>query len=168
MPRKSKGPYLELKTFGDTKRWVIRYDGGQRTKSTGCDEHDRDGAARQLATFILAQHKPEEAIRNGGPNQAKIADILALEMKRLAATDMPKGRKKELITVCANMGNWFGSRCVGDLNGDLQQRYATERRYQAAAWRDLKILAAAINRFLKHQVGGVQMKFSPVLPEAPE
>jgi hypothetical protein len=34
---------------------------------------------------ILAQHKPEEAIRKGDPNQAKIADILSLEMRRLAA-----------------------------------------------------------------------------------
>jgi hypothetical protein len=50
----------------------------------------------------------------------------------------------------------------------LQERHAVERVYQAAAWRDLKILAAAINRFLKNKVGGVQTRFIPVLPDAPE
>jgi hypothetical protein len=169
MPRKSKGPYLDLKQYADGRKlWVIRHDGGQRTKSTGFNEHDRDKANRELAAFILEQHKPEEAIRKGDANQAKIADILSLEMQRLAKTDMPDWRKKELITVCRNMGNWFGNRVVGDLDGELQERFAVERVYQAAAWRDLKILAAAVNRFLKRRVGGVQMRFSPVLPDAPE
>jgi len=169
MPRVSKGPYLDLKQYPDGRKlWVIRYDGGQRTKSTGCNEHDREGANRELAAFILAQHKPEEAIRKGDPNQAKIADILSLEMQRIAKADMPDGRKRQLITLCANMGNWFGDRVVGDLNGELQERYAVERVYQAAAWCDLKILAAAINRFFKKKVGGVQTRFSPVLPDAPQ
>jgi hypothetical protein len=169
MPRASKGPYLDLKQYPDGRKlWVIRYDGGQRTKSTRCNEHDREGANRKLAAFILAQHKPEEAIRKGDPNQAKIADILSLEMQHIAKADIPDARKKELITICQNMGNWFGDRVVGDLNGELQERYAVERVYQAAAWCDLKILAAAINRYLKRTVGGVQTRFSPVLPDAPE
>jgi integrase len=169
MPRKSKGPYLELKQYADGRKlWVIRYDGGQRTKSTGCNEPDRDGANRELAAFILKQHKPEEAIRQGDANQARIADVLSLEMKHIAKADMPDRRKKELINICRNMGNWFGTHIVGDLNGELQERYAVERIYQASAWRELKILAAAVNRFLKRKVGGIQMKFSPVLPDAPE
>ena len=169
MPRQSRGPYLDLKKYKDGRTlWVIRYDGGQRTKSTGCDEFDRDNANRQLAAFILAQHKPEEAIRKGDPNQARIADILSLEMQHFAKADMPASRKKQLITICQNMGNWFGDRVVGDLNGELQERYAIERVYQPSAWRELKILAAAINRYLKKNVGGIQTRFSPVLPNAPE
>jgi hypothetical protein len=102
---------------------------------------------------------------------------------RIAASSMPAHRKRELITVCQNMGNWFGDRTVGDLDGDLQQEYAAERHASvmkkvgdkrvvvatdnpapSAAYRDLKILAAAINRHIKHKVGGVQAKFRPVLP----
>src|ERR1700730_16016195 len=169
MPRVSKGPYLDLKQYPDGRKlWVIRYDGGQRPKRAGCNEHDLQAAHGELAPFILAQHKPEEAILKGDPNQAKIADILSLEMQRIAKADMPDGRKRQLITLCANMGNWFGDRVVGDLNGELQERYAVERVYQAAAWCDLKILAAAINRFFKKKVGGVQTRFSPGLPDAPE
>jgi hypothetical protein len=69
-------------------------------------------------------------------------------MQHIAKADMPNSRKKQLINICQNMGNWFGDRVVGDLNGELQERYAVERVYQAAAWCDLKILAAAINRLM--------------------
>jgi integrase len=167
MPRASKGPRLELKQYKDrSPRWVIR--DGQHTAGTGCDERDRDGAERKLAEYILKKHDPAKALDRNNPNETKIADVLSLEMQRIAKADMPDWRKKELITVCQNMGNWFGDRVVGDLNGELQERYAVERVYQAAAWRDLKILAAAINRFLKKKVGGVQTRFSPVLPDAPQ
>jgi hypothetical protein len=75
--------------------------------------------------------------------------------KRIAAATMPAFGKKEQITVCQKMGNWFDERVIGDLNGDLQRRYANEREFPAAAYRDLKILAAAINRYFKEEVGGV-------------
>lgn len=186
MPRASKGPRLELKHYRDrSPRWVIR--DGQQTLGTGCDECDRRGAERKLAQYIFAKHDPAKGLDKNNPNQAKIADILSLEMQRLAKADMPDWRKRELITVCQNMGNWFGDRVVGDLNGNLQERYATERtRYvfakvhgdrvsiktdipaPAAAWRDLKFLAAAVNRYLKTEIGGVESRFSPVLPDAPQ
>ena len=163
MPRQSKGPRLALDGRG---KWIIR--DGQTNRGTGCDELDRTGAERKLAEYILKKHDPAKAIKKDNPNATKIADILSLEMKRIAKADMPDWRKRELITVCQNMGNWFGNRAVGDLNGELQERYAIERVYQAAAWRDLKILAAAVNRYLKTKVGGIQMRFSPMLPDAPE
>jgi integrase len=166
-------------------RWIIR--DGQQTLGTGCDECDRGGAERKLAEYILKKHDPAKALDRNNPNQTKIADVLSLEMQRIAKADMPDWRKKELITVCQNMGNWFGDRSVGDLDGELQERYASERRRfvmkkvngvrtsvvtdepaPIAAYRDLKLLAAAINRYLKKKVGGVQARFSPVLPDAPE
>jgi hypothetical protein len=169
MPRPSKGPYLELKRYRDGRKpmWVIRHS-GDRTKSTGCDERDRDGANRALAEFILAQHNPEEAISNCDPNQAKIADVLSIEMKLIDKREIEEHRKRELIKVCQRVGNWFaanGVELVGQLNGQIQRKYAEERP-RAAAYRDLKILAAAINRHITEEFGGVQTKFRPVLPEA--
>jgi integrase len=186
MPRPSKGPRLELQTGeGRTAKWIIR--DGKRNISTRCDESDREGAERKLADYIISKHDASKAINANDPNSTKIADILSVEMKRIAATTMPQLRKNELITVCQNMGNWFGHRVVGDLNGDLQERYARERRRSVmrlvdgkrvsvatdepapiAAYRDLKFLAAAINRFFKKKIGGVVTAFSPTLPEAPE
>ncbi|WP_316200790.1 MULTISPECIES: tyrosine-type recombinase/integrase [unclassified Bradyrhizobium] len=167
MPRKSKGPRLELKRYRDRPaRWVIR--DGQQTLGTGCDERDRDGAERKLGAYILKKHDPAKAIRQGDPNQAKIADIMSLEMQHIAKSDITDVRKKQLISLCERIGNWFGDRVVGDLNGELQERYAAERIFQPSAWRELKILAAAVNRYLKRNVGGVQVKFTPTLPDAPQ
>ena len=186
MPRPSKGARLELKKYRDrTPRWVIR--DGQQTYGTGCNERDRAGAEARLAEYIVKKYDPAKALDRNNPNATKIADVLALEMKRIAGATMPDHRKKELITVCQNMGNWFGSRVIGDLDGDLQEKYASERKRSvmvlvdrkrtvvttdepapAAAYRDLKFLAAAINRFFKKKIGGVQTRFSPVLPEAPK
>jgi integrase len=163
MPRPSKGPRLALqKARGRRPAWIIR--DGQRTLGTGCDEGDRRGAERKLAAYILKKHDPAKAISNSDPNGIKIADALSVEMTRVTASAMPAFRKRELINVCENMGEWFGDRTVGELDGDLQRAYAEQRGFPAAAYRDLKILAAAINRHIKNKVGGVHAKFRPVLP----
>ena len=47
----------------------------------------------------------EEAIRKGDANQAKIADVLSLEMRRIAKTEMPDARKRELINELRRIGN---------------------------------------------------------------
>ena len=165
MPRPSKGPRLRLQRAKDRKpTWIIR--DGQRTIGTGCYECDRDGAARKLAAYILKRYDPKKSLSKSDPNSVKIADALSVEISRISATTMPLFRKRELIKVCQNMGNWFGDRVVGDLDGALQESYAAERGFQSAAYRDLKILAAAINRHIKNKVGGVQTKFRPVLPPA--
>jgi len=163
MPRQSKGPRLALDSRG---RWIIR--DGQTNRGTGCPEHDRRGAEEKLAQYILAKYDPEAAVRKDNPNSVKIADVLLLEIKRIAKTDMPDARKRELISALQRIGNWFGHRSVGDLTGAIQEQYAVDRHYPAAAWRDLKLLSAAINRYLKRTVGGVQSRFGPVLPEAPQ
>src|SRR6185312_16317408 len=107
MPRRSKGPRLELQTGeGRTPKWIIR--DGAKNISTRCDERDREQAEAKLAEYIIAKHDPAKAIRSGSPNEVKIADILAVEMTRIAAKPhLDDHRKKELIAVCQNMGNWF-------------------------------------------------------------
>ena len=186
MPRPSKGTQLKLHEGKGRKPIYIVLD-GERSVSTGCDESDREGAERFLAKYILEKHNSAKAIDKNNPNAAKIADVLSLEIRRIAAATMPQKRKIELITVCENMGDWFGDRLVGELNGELQERYASERMRvamklvdgkrisvttdvpaPAAAYRDLKMLAAAVNRFFKKNVGGVITRFSPVLPDAPK
>jgi integrase len=187
MPRPSKGPRLELQTGeGRTPKWVIR--DGTKNISTRCPERNRTEAETKLAEYILSKHDATKALRSGNPNEATIADILNVEAQRIdARTDLSQHRKDELISVCARMGNWFGNRVVGDLNGDLQDRYAAERMRHVmklvdgvrtivetddpapiAAYRDLKLLAAGINRYFKRNIGGVVSRFSPVLPDAPE
>lgn len=182
MSRPSKGARLKLDDRGN---WIIQ--DGQTRRGTGCNEGDRAKAETKLAEYIIGKHDPAKALDKNNPNAAKIADVMTLEMLRLADTNLPDHRKKELITVCENMGKWFGNRTVGDLDGDIQERYAAERtRYvmkkvngkrisvatdqpaPIAAYRDLKILAAAVNRYLQKKIGGVQTRFTPVLPDGPK
>jgi integrase len=165
MPRKAKGPRLALDSRG---MWIVR--DGQSNRGTGCHEHDREDAERKLAEYILKKHDPAKAIESiSDANQAKICDVISVEMQRIhARTDLPAFRKNEFINLFQNMGNWFASNDthhVGQLNGKIQRQYAKERGFRSAAYRDLKLLAAAINRNITEQHGGVQTKFRPVLPE---
>jgi integrase len=165
MPRRSKGPRLAI---NDRGMWIIR--DGQNNRGTGCYERDRAGAEVRLAEYLLGKHDPAQEIESvGNPNQAAIADVISVEMRRISArTDLAVFRKNEFINLFQAMGNWFAERdthYVGQLNGKIQRQYAEERGFKSAAYRDLKLLAAAINRNIPDQHGGVQTKFRPVLPE---
>jgi integrase len=165
MPRKSKGPRLAL---NDRGMWIIR--DGQTIRGTGCHERDRRGAEVKLAEYLLGKHDPVQEIQSiSDPNQAKIADVISVEMHRISTRiDLSVIRKNEFINLFQNMGNWFASKSthyVGQLNGKIQRQYAKERGFRSAAYRDLKLLAAAINRHITEEQGGVQTKFRPTLPE---
>ena len=62
-------------------------------------------AERKLAAYILSKHDPEKAVSKGDPNSVKIADILTLEMHRIAKSERPDARKRELIAELQRIGN---------------------------------------------------------------
>jgi hypothetical protein len=65
-------------------------------------------------------------------------------------------RPKAGIAMVENLGDFFGERTVGELNGQLQRDFADQRGSQSAARRELETLAAAINYHVKDMVGGVR------------
>jgi hypothetical protein len=72
MPRRSKGPRLELQTGeGRSPKWIIR--DGKRNISTRCDESNREQAEAKLAEYILSKHDASKAIRSGSPKETKDA-----------------------------------------------------------------------------------------------
>jgi integrase len=164
MPRPSKGPRLQLQKAKDRQRlWIIR--DGQRSLGTGCAESDREGAERQLAKYIAAKHDPKAGRSGGDPNAVKVADALSVYMtEKIAADEI--ARPKALIKMVTDLGSFFGERTIGELNGELQRAYALQRGSQSAARRELETLAASINYYIRDMIGGVQMLFRPVLPEA--
>jgi integrase len=162
MPRPSKGPRLSLKKGGDRQNmWIIR--DGARNIATGCPEKDRAGAERKLGQYIIAKHDPRKSRANGDPNAIAICDALNVYMSdRIKDISRPKA----LATMCINLGKFFGNRTIGELNGSLQRAYAAQRGSQSAARRELETMAAAINHMVRDAVGGANLKFSPVLPDA--
>jgi integrase len=74
-------------------------------------------------------------------------------------------RQKEDRTIARRLIEFFGLYTVGELTGELQEAYAEQRGSQSSARRELSFLAAAINSYNKKK-GGMNLKFSPVLPEA--
>ncbi len=91
-----------------------------------------------------------------------------MEILHISKRKIDQQYKNQLISAIQRIGNWFSSYTIGDLNADLQERYAEERVLQPSAFRDLKLLQAAINRCVKKTKGGIQPKFSATLPDAPK
>jgi integrase len=163
MPRKSKGARLVLDSRGN---YIIR--DGQINRGTGCHEHDREGAERKLAEYIIKKHDPKKALNATDVNTIKIVDVCSLEMQYIASRNIGQQYKNQLISAIQRIGNWFTNHTIGDLDGALQERYAQERVLQPSAHRDLKLLQAAINRCVKKTKGGIHQKFSATLPPAPK
>ncbi|MCG2673343.1 tyrosine-type recombinase/integrase [Bradyrhizobium sp. GCM10023182] len=162
MPRPSKGARLSLyKAKGRNAMWTIR--DGQRTIGTGCAEGERGEAERKLAEYIVSKHDPRAGRCGGDPNKIKVADALSVYMEEKIATS---ARPKAGIAMIENLGEFFGERTIGELNGSLQRAYAAQRGSQSAARRELETMAAAINHHIRDMVGGVQTLFRPVLPDA--
>jgi integrase len=82
--------------------------------------------------------------------------------EKIARTARPKAG----IAMVENLGEFFGERRIGELNGSLQRAYVMQRGSQASARRELEVLSAAINHYIRDMVGGVQTMFRPVLPDA--
>jgi integrase len=175
MPRAAKGPYLFLRrnwSDGRPPAWIIRdrIDGRRKDSGTGlgadASQREKDEA---LAKYLASKHDPRP---KGGrdPNNALIADCLSVYVekkeKRFTPTDK-RGvyRQTEDRTIARRLTEFFGLHTVGEVSGELQEGFAEQRGSQSSARRELSFLAAAINSYNKKK-GGMNLVFSPVLPEA--
>jgi hypothetical protein len=165
MPRPRKTARLWLRPGRDDRAatWII-LDGGKEF-STGCSEGDVAGAEKALAEYVAQKHDPKKAARGSDPNSVKVADAISIYWtERAQNLSRPDAIRKRLDTLL----DFFGLKVVGELNGSLQREYAEKRGSLSAARRELEDLAAAINHTLRDKVGGANIVFRPVLPDAPE
>jgi integrase len=165
MPRPRKTARLWLRPGRDDRAavWVI-LDGGKEF-GTGCSQGDVAGAEQALADYAAKKHDPKKAIRQGDPNSTKVADAISVYWTEHAQKlSRPGAIRKRLDTLL----DFFGLKVVGELNGSLQRDYAEKRGSLSAARRELEDLAAAINHTLRDKVGGGNIVFRPVLPDAAE
>ncbi|MCC8967906.1 tyrosine-type recombinase/integrase [Bradyrhizobium sp. Pear76] len=141
--------------------WNIR--DGQRTVGTGCVQGAREEAERKLADYILQKLDPKASRSGGDPNAIKVADALSVYSDEKI---MHSSRPDAGLAMIGKLNEFFGNDTVGQLNGQRQREFARQRGSQSAARRELETLAAAINYHIRDMVGGVQMLFRPVLPDA--
>jgi integrase len=163
MPRPSKGPRLYLKAgYADRQdMWIIR--DGTREVGTGCPEPARVEAERKLAEYILEKHQPQRPGSARDLSVIKVADALTVYMEERV---MKLARPKANIAMIERLNAFFGAYLISDLNGRLCRSYAAKRGSQASARRELEVLQAAINYYVKDELGGVQMLFRAALPDA--
>jgi hypothetical protein len=163
MPRPSKGPRLYLKSARAYREplWIIR--DGTREVGTGCPQSARVEAERKLAEYILEKHQPERPGSARDLSVVKVADALTVYMEERV---MKLARPKANIAMIERLNGFFGAYLISDLNGRLCRSYVAKRGSQASARRELEVLQAAINYYVKDELCGVQMLFRAALPDA--
>ena len=135
---------------------------------TGCHADDCEGRDKALRDYIAKKYDPKKALSKNDPNTIKITDVCSLEILHIQKRNIDQEYKNKLIYAIERIGIWFADYTIGDLDGELQERYAVERVLQPSAHRDLKLLQAAVNRCVKKKKGGIQARFSATLPPAPK
>jgi integrase len=166
MPAKSKGPRLWLRKarrdrvghFTHGAVWFIL--DGKHQESTGCGADDRDGAERELESYLNRKHAARAKKSARDPDQIPIADVLDLYGSAVAPHH---ARPKETAQKIDRLLAFFGADMLSALNGDRCREYVATRSTPTAAREDLIVLRSAINHHRAeghcHKVVGV------VLPE---
>jgi integrase len=145
MPNPSKGIRLWLKPASQGRKavWLIR--DGDKQVSTGCGNSDRDEAQKRLADYINEKYRsPRE--RGREPSSISIADVLNIYAEdRGHAVVRPAEYGQRMLALL----QFFGSRNLDTINGAVCREYASQRRSDSMARRELEDLRAAINHHRK-------------------
>lgn len=161
MPRRPKGPRLY---FREPRRdaagrvthagvWLIR--DGEAQISTGCAEHDRDGAEKALERYLGAKWSPPGELSRSPDDPVWLADVLALYSVEKGPTSSDPVVFGSQI---GKLGEWWGGKTVAEVRRTTCNEYVewrtaqrirharrSERRIsKATARRELEQLAAAI------------------------
>jgi len=153
MPRRKQPSRLWLRPAN--RVWYVK-DGDKRI-STGCAEHDAEGAHRFLESYRAAQYQPPGA---GRADQTTIADTLIVYMQE--RLDRLKGQDKTRSEI-ARLNAYMGNRPVSEIRGRLCREYARHRGTQSGARRDLETLRAAVRYY--HAEYGLSVLPTITLPD---
>ena len=165
MPRQSRQPRLWLRKARVDKGgchhspiWVILDRG--RQIGTGCDADDIDGAQRALAAYLNEKHV--QAARSGtrSPENISVLDVLTLYASDVVPSHINPKRTAHAIK---RLGEFFATKTLADVNGQLYREYARTQSTDTTARRDLEMLRAAINH---HRQEGLHDRIvSVVMPD---
>lgn len=159
MPQKRKPPRLvlrkEAERDGGGSVWLIR--DGKTDVRTGCLAHQTEEAERKLADYLAEKFEPA---RSGRSIETTIGDVLAVY-----TTEKAQGtsRPRETIQAVTRLNEFFGEKLLSDIRGKLCRDYASHRKTDAGARRDLETLRAAINHY--HKEYGLDLLPAITLPD---
>ncbi|WP_420408631.1 tyrosine-type recombinase/integrase [Hoeflea sp.] len=153
MPRQKKPAHLWLRTTN--RVWYIK-DGATRV-TTGCAEHDVDGAQAALKAYLAAQY---QAPGQGRADQITIADTLIVYLQE--RVDRLKVQDKAKAEI-GRLNAFMGHRPVAEIRGRLCREYAKHRGTDAGARRDLETLRAAVRYY--HAEYGLSVLPTITLPD---
>jgi integrase len=171
MSRKAKGPRLRIRErAGREAIWTI-HDGESRV-STGIvvgphEREDRPSAEAQLALaeYLQAKHDPKADKGKVAREDVLIADILSSYV-RAKVEAMPEGTPPGKVNAFRRkfhlLGQFFGTRKLGELTGQLCRDYAKGRNSPSSARRELEDFRAAIGAYFSDDP--IKMRFNIPMP----
>jgi integrase len=140
MPNPKKPARLYLKRPTDRPPFWIIIDGTRQT-STGCGEHDLEGADKALAKYLGERFRPNTGIRELAA--IPVAEVLALYGSLIPADSPSRATKGYHIK--ALLGFW-GNKALAEVKATNCRDYVDSRPVKASTARiELKTLQAAIN-----------------------
>lgn len=146
MPRRSKGPRLELRperrdrSGKITHRATWRIRDGQRDIGTGCAASEVADAERRLAHYISTKHEPKRKIQD--IEHIPIADVLSVYVTDRRARQRNKLQFDRRMT---RLNSWWGAKMLSEVIGESCRAYQHARGNAGGSRRDLEDLRAAIN-----------------------
>jgi integrase len=164
MPRRSKGPRLELRGERRDKdgrithhaTWRIR--DGARDISTGCLAPNFARAQQKLADYITDKHQPRRKLLD--IEAIDIADVLAIYFADRRELQQNKYQFDRRI---ARLNDWWGAKKLSEVTGETCRAYTRDRGNNGGSRRDLEDLRAAINHHAREGLhrGAVRVALPP-------
>lgn len=169
MPRIAKGPRLvwrdeSRKADGSLRNragWFIR--DGATFISAGGGERSRPGpdAEKALAAHIAAKYQPARE-RGRDPDQILIADVVTVYLRDVAPRHASPAETAARLDAILD---FFGTRRLGEITGQLCRDYVASRPTVASARRQLEDFRAAIRHY--HKEGYITAAPAVPLPPKP-
>jgi integrase len=152
MPRQAQPPRLWKRperrdadgNLTHAARWFF-LDAGRQI-GAGVEPDDVQGAERALVDYINKRHTESIAKQSRTADKIPIADVLNLYLK-----DVVPGHAHPHKTLnrMKRLAAFFGTKYLGEINGQLCRAYTDSRESQSSARHDLEDLRAAINHHLE-------------------
>lgn len=139
MPQKRKPPRLWFRK--DEQTYVI-LDGGRQIR-TGCGPDEAEEADRKLWEHNATKYQPPSG---GRASEISIAAVIVVYAEEKAPSS---SNPKETAAALSRLNEFFGDMMISDIRGRTCRDFATHRKTQSGARRDLEILRAAIRHYHK-------------------